>query len=199
MGGTLDFVQRRYLLPIDGPRAGHTGVGRAAREGRGELAREFDRLLDRVNDNPMQNPILLSMHTLGLLATVIESAAGRPRRTPQTIGDECEDALVSRVIDDIWTGGHRPLSVPWLSDAVGVNRRTLERRFREDRGHSILEEISLCRCSRAKRFLLETDLPVKSISLLAGFSSEDRMRAAFEELVWMPPTAYRRKQGKFQG
>lgn len=164
-----------------------------------KLISAFDRLLDRVAANPLQDPVLLSMHTLGLLAAVIESAVGRPRPTPQTKGEECEDSLVSRVIDDIWTKSHQPVSIPRLTEAAGVSRRKLERRFREARGHSILQEITICRCSRAKRFLLETDLPIKSITHLSGFTSENRLRAAFEELVGMPPTAYRKKHGKFQG
>jgi transcriptional regulator GlxA family with amidase domain len=49
--------------------------------------------------------------------------------------------------------------------------------------------------SRAKRLLKETDLPVKNVARLAGFSSAERMRVLFVERVGMSPTEYRRDAG----
>jgi transcriptional regulator GlxA family with amidase domain len=78
-----------------------------------------------------------------------------------------------------------------LSDALGINRRTLERRFRSSRGHSILDEITLYRCSRAKRLLAHTELPIKQIAFFSGFSSENRLRTAFAKFEGKSPTDYR--------
>jgi transcriptional regulator GlxA family with amidase domain len=60
-------------------------------------------------------------------------------------------------------------------------------------GHSVLEEINACRLSRAKRLLTETDLPVKTVTHLAGFSSTERMRVVFVEREGVSPTTYRRR------
>jgi transcriptional regulator GlxA family with amidase domain len=60
-------------------------------------------------------------------------------------------------------------------------------------GHSVLEEINTCRLTRAKRLLEETELPVKSVAHLAGFSSGERMRVLFVEREGMNPTEYRKK------
>jgi len=159
------------------------------------LVDAFDRLLDKVYADPLHNPVLLSMHALGLLATVIESAVGK-LPAPQAKSRKDQDSLVSDVVDVVWTSSHQALSIPQVCKTLGVNRRTLERRFREARGHTILQEIANCRCSRAKRFLLETDLPIKSVSYLAGFSSEDRFRATFEKIEGMPPSVFREKYGR---
>jgi transcriptional regulator GlxA family with amidase domain len=56
----------------------------------------------------------------------------------------------------------------------------------------VLEEINACRLSRAKRLLKETDLPVKSVAHLAGFSSTERMRVLFVEREGVSPISYRK-------
>ena len=78
-----------------------------------------------------------------------------------------------------------------LCAEVGANRRTVDRRFRAVRGHTLLAEMNLCRCRRAKHFLEMTDLPIKSICWLAGFGNTEQMRVTFLQLDGMSPSRYR--------
>jgi transcriptional regulator GlxA family with amidase domain len=84
------------------------------------------------------------------------------------------------------------LSVGDIARQLPVTRRTLDRRFVEATGHSVLEEINACRFSRAKRLLEETDEPVKTVAHLAGFSSTERMRVLFVEREGKSPSEYRK-------
>jgi transcriptional regulator GlxA family with amidase domain len=102
-----------------------------------------------------------------------------------------DDPVVQKALEIIWSHSTPPLSVGDIARQLPVTRRTLDRRFVEATGHSVLEEINACRLSRAKRLLMETDLPVKSVAHLAGFTSTERMRVLFVEREGMSPTVYR--------
>ena len=88
------------------------------------------------------------------------------------------------------------MSVSDIARQLPVTRRTLDRRFVEATGHSVLEEINACRLSRAKRLLTETDLPVKTVAHLAGFNSTERMRVVFVEREGISPTDYRKQKAQ---
>jgi len=165
-----------------------------------ELVAAFDRYLNRIQAHPTMNTVLLSMHAMNLLAEALVGAGeGHPPRVPVLLTTEVADPLVARAIELIWTRSHQPLSVAQIARLLKVNRRTMERRFVAVRGHTILREISDCRFSRARRLVVETDLPIKTVCHLAGFTSEERMRVAFVEYEGMPPTAYRTRQRRRPG
>jgi AraC-like DNA-binding protein len=154
------------------------------------LAQPFDQLLESIQADPTQNPVLLSLHAMGLLAKAI-AATGAHEVPSKPTGKKSDDPMVARAIDLIWSHSFEPLTVPRVAAAIGANRRTLERRFQEFSGHSILQEINQCRFTRAKRLLVETDLAIKHIVSLAGFTSEERMRVTFVKNEGMPPLTYR--------
>ena len=103
------------------------------------------------------------------------------------------DPIVQRALEIIWTHSPFPTSVNDIARQLPVTRRTLDRRFVEATGHSVLEEINACRLSRAKRLLTETELPVKTVAHLAGFSSTERMRVLFVEREGISPISYRKR------
>jgi AraC-like DNA-binding protein len=161
-----------------------------------QIMQPFDRLLDRIRGKPTQNSIVLSLRAMDLLAEVIEQTAemSLPASASSSGGAPVVgDPLIARVLDLIWTHSHRPLSVDQLAGNLPVTRRTLERRFALERDHSMRDEINLCRASRARRLLGETDLPIKAVAYLAGFTCQERMRVAFLKYEGCAPTEYRRK------
>jgi len=154
----------------------------------------FDRLLARIHAQPGHNSVLLSMHALALLADAVEQTGqvAAPSIAPASPHrDRVDDPVVAGAIELIWTHSHRQISIEHIARALAVTRRTLDRRFRRVTGRSVLEEITRCRLSRARRLLTETDLPVKTVAVLAGFPSEERMRLAFLRAEHATPSAYR--------
>ena len=107
-----------------------------------------------------------------------------------------DDPIVQRALELIWTHSHYPMSVSDIARQLPVTRRTLDRRFVEATGHTVLDEINACRLSRAKRLLAETDLPVKTVARLAGFSSTERLRVTFVEREGTSPTVFRKQAGQ---
>ena len=100
--------------------------------------------------------------------------------------------MVAEAIRFIWNHPQEKLSVNEVVAALPVSRRSLERRFHDIVGHTLLEEITRCRVERAKQLLKETDTPIKAIASLAGFSNVQRMAKVFSRSVGVPPAAYRK-------
>jgi AraC-like DNA-binding protein len=160
------------------------------------LVRGFEELIAKVRVQPAGNSIFLSLYTLGLLGRVVECATGA--KLPSALfsaerRDWNRDAITSRSLAWIWTRSHQAITVQQLAAAIGVKRRTLQRHFQEAVGHSIMEEIIRCRLNRAKRLLEETEMPMKAIAYLAGFSSQQRMRIAFTQRENVSPRVFRQR------
>jgi len=160
-----------------------------------KMADTFDGLLNRIHNQPTENTILLSLRAMNLIAEAIEQTQDKPLPSAAQASERSKtfsDTLVAQAMDLIWTHSHRPLSVGQIAEQLPCTRRTLERRFATEHGHPIHEEIITCRLSRARRLLRETDLPVKSIAYLAGFTSRERMRIAFQSKEGCSPDQYRK-------
>ncbi|MFM2198524.1 MAG: hypothetical protein RLZZ505_1956 [Verrucomicrobiota bacterium] len=189
-----------YRLMAQGFVTPETAVRTAARPRR--LAAAFDRLIDRVAANPAMDTIILSMRGMDLLADCIESARnGENEGQTKSVEDALEgsEAIVNRMLEMIWGGSHRNLTIDQLCEAVGAKRRSMERWFRDARGHSLLTELNICRCRRARRLLETTDLPVKNVCWLAGFRSIEQMRLNFIQTVGVAPEHYRQARRRPYG
>jgi LacI family transcriptional regulator len=101
------------------------------------------------------------------------------------------DPLVLAALQVIVERVHKPLGVGEIAQMLHASRRTLERRFQEVLGRTVASEIRRIRIERAKRFLLDTSLPIKAIALSAGFTSKQRMYEAFRAAGEPLPTSLR--------
>jgi AraC-like DNA-binding protein len=160
------------------------------------LAEAFDELLDGVRDRSVSNSFRLSFQALRIISEAVAQQIESPQESHDVadrLAAHRDDPVVQRALEIIWTHSPFPTSVNDIARQLPVTRRTLDRRFAEATGHSVLEEINSCRLSRAKRLLQETDLPVKSVAHLAGFSSTERMRVLFVEREGVSPVSYRKR------
>jgi AraC-like DNA-binding protein len=164
------------------------------------LAEEFDEVLNRIRNRSLGHPALLAFQALRIISDTVaqrvEDAIDSGNVSRTRAGSYRDDPIVQRAMEIIWTHGSCPISVSDIARQLPVTRRTLDRRFVEATGHSVLEEINTCRLGRAKRLLTETELPVKTVAHLAGFNSTERMRVLFVEREGTSPTAYRKQGAK---
>jgi len=151
-------------------------------------------LLDRVHADPSSNSLHLSLQAVSVLTTLSEAPAESPKQKTPT-AKKPADPVVAAALAFIWTSSHHLLSVKDVVDAVGVSRSTLERRMAEVRGRSVLDEIVECRLNRTTRLLRETELPLKTVAILAGFSSVQHMRRALVSRTGLLPGEYRNRNG----
>jgi AraC-like DNA-binding protein len=165
-----------------------------------QLAEQFDEMLGPIRERPAVHPAMLAFQAMRIISEVvvgqIEDALSAGQAPNNRAGLRRDDPVVQRALEIIWTHSPQPMSVSDIARQLPVTRRTLDRRFMEATGHSVLEEINACRLSRAKRLLTETDLPVKTVAHLAGFNSTERMRVVFVEREGISPTSYRKRRAE---
>jgi len=160
----------------------------------GPAKRAFDCLLDHVSRAQTSNSLLVSLMALGALTSVIGNGGQAEPAMKTATSATNTDPMIAAARDIIWTRSHKVLSVPDVVEALGVERRTLERRFAAKLGHTVLEEIIQCRFRRAERLLSETDLPIKTVVTLAGFGSIENMRQVFMAETGLSAAGYRKHQ-----
>jgi len=113
--------------------------------------------------------------------------------------------VVSRQSSDVIRGGGevagalrfikdyagKPIGVSDVVEQAHVSRRTLERRFSGVLGHSIGSEIMQRRVDRAKRLLLETDLPSYRVAAAAGFGTIKTFNRVLRHATGVSPRRFR--------
>jgi AraC-like DNA-binding protein len=165
------------------------------------LVEDFDQMLKAIHSHTVSHPLVLTFQALKIISDAVAHRIEDALNTGVVPKDSSmnyytDDPVVQRAVELIWTHSHYPMSVNDIARQLPVTRRTLDRRFVEATGHSVLEEINACRLIRAKRLLAETDLPVKTVAHLAGFSSTERMRVAFVDREGISPTIFRKRVGE---
>jgi LacI family transcriptional regulator len=102
-----------------------------------------------------------------------------------------QDPVVANALRFIRNHAGKAIGVSEVAEGVGVCRRTLERRFSRAIGRSPLKEIARCRVERAKRLLMETDLPQHRVAAAAGFGGLRALNRTFRELEGVAPGSFR--------
>ncbi len=162
----------------------------------------FLELLDCVHKDEIGSTYLLAAKTMEIVAAVLMSAglqSSNPNKSNESAATDTnrigtlKDEMLARAIRIIWESEQPSLTVDELLKQLPVTRRTLERKFRQELGRSILEEINRCHLHRAARLLIETKLPVQTISSRAGFPNTQRMYQLFRRVYGLSPSEYRQK------
>lgn len=111
------------------------------------------------------------------------------RRSTDVVAQD--DAAVAAAMAFIRDNAQRPIGVANVVKQTEFSRRALERRFEKAVGRSLHDEITRCRLSRAKRLLLETDLPVSEVAEASGFGNLKPMVRAFRAAESCSPHEFR--------
>lgn len=106
-----------------------------------------------------------------------------------------EDSLIMSSLRYIRERACDGINVQDVADSVNVSRKTLDRRFLSTIGRTPHTELVRVRVDRAKRLLLETRLPLRTIADRAGFAHVEYFSVAFKRLTGDSPSAYRRAGG----
>ena len=106
-----------------------------------------------------------------------------------------EDVSLAKALTCIRDRAGTPLTVNEVARIAGVSRRSLERRFRQQMGGSILKEIRRQRTDQIARLLLETNLPVARIAESLGFADAQHFARYFRAVKKISPLAFRKTGG----
>ncbi len=117
-----------------------------------------------------------------------EGVVARQSTNILTIPDDDVVAAVRFIREHVENG----VTVDDVLEAVPVNRRYLERKFKKHVGRSPLQEIRLSRIEKAKELLRGTDFSMPAIAKHSGFPNQERLANVFREQLGITPTQYRR-------
>lgn len=95
--------------------------------------------------------------------------------------------LVSWIVENL----AEDLSVASLAEKVGASERTFQRHFSKEVGKTPSEFVRALRVEAARRWLEETDWPLKRVAERAGFGSVDSLERAFFRSYRRSPGAVR--------
>lgn len=102
-----------------------------------------------------------------------------------------DDPVVSAAIRAIGSKAVAGLAVADLVRESRLSRWQLDQRFRRLIGRSIHEQILHVRLAEARRLVLSTDVPLKSVAKRAGFRSASYMTTLFKRRFAATPAALR--------
>lgn len=152
--------------------------------------KQFHHLVESVDAAGSRNSLQFSWQAIGLLSHILTDAPASDPPGKKRSGD----SVVDEAMDFIWSQSHNQIGVTDVALRTGVNRRTLERKFKAVAGSTILNAIQRCRIARAELLLRETDAPVKYVIGRAGFASYQQLRQAFHKHFKLSPENYRLKK-----
>lgn len=101
------------------------------------------------------------------------------------------DELVAKAVHIIREQSHMQLDVNAVVRQTHTNRRTLERRFRQVLGTSILHRIQDTKLDRAAELLRTTDLSIPEVAHHAGFNDPTAFSDLFRRRRGAPPSVHR--------
>jgi LacI family transcriptional regulator len=102
-----------------------------------------------------------------------------------------QDSDVAAALAFIRNSAHEEINVDSILREIPLSRRALERKFRDQLGRTVLEEIRRARLDLAKSLLCETNLAMPAIAARCGFSGARRLAVVFRQIVGTTPTEYR--------
>lgn len=160
------------------------------------LLQPFRQLLGDIRQAKSGFPQRLAADVMRILAAIQETASLAPPDMHMAGPHEVsplEDRLVAEALRIIWGESGESINVTELANRLPVTRRSLERRFHDRLGRTVLDEIIRCRVERAARLLRDTDLPIRAVASMAGFPSADNMGRAFRRETGLSPREFRKK------
>jgi AraC family transcriptional regulator len=102
--------------------------------------------------------------------------------------------VLARVIQLIDTCLHQPLHVEDLAREACLSPFHFARMFKQSTGQSPHAYLVARRLERARQMLVASDLSIREVSRLAGFSTHAHFCSVFRAKTGMTPAAYRRAQ-----
>lgn len=110
---------------------------------------------------------------------------------PSTDTLAVDDARLARVMRFIFEHAREPVTVADILRKHPMARRSLERKFRQHFGCTIVDQIRRIRVNQARLMLAAGDEPISEIAEKCGFSSYNYMGRVFQAVTGMSPREYR--------
>lgn len=111
-----------------------------------------------------------------------------------TVGAQKEGNLALKLAEMIRVYGVEGITVDQLAQLAGTSRSSLERNYRLVHGEAPSAALKRVRMQRVEHLLKSTDLTIRAIAEMVGFSSTRSFFTMFEREHGMPPGRWRGEQ-----
>jgi len=102
-----------------------------------------------------------------------------------------KDPYVIKAMHYIRNNAYNGIKVDQVLDALRISRSNLEVRFKEERGHSVHQEIHNSKLKRACELLKSTNIAIAEIPTMCGYPSLQYMYTVFKKEINFTPKDYR--------
>lgn len=152
-----------------------------------DYVRIFENFLSTNDIDPNENSKTLPLVN-ELLHLVISDAFS------QHYSPEKEKSSINEVCAYIKRNYMKKITLDDLSAIAHLNKNYLVRQFKRTFGTSPISYLINIRMEYAKKLLVESNLPVKTIAIKCGYSDPGFFNSYFKKLFSVSPAAYRRTQ-----
>jgi transcriptional regulator GlxA family with amidase domain len=133
----------------------------------------------------------LAVRVAKRLVVYIQREGGQSQYSPYMGTGRDEDPIIAKVHRYVTEHITDPLSIEELASAVSVSRRTFSRVFAKYAKVTPSAFVEQVRVDTARKFLEETDAPLKTVAFKCGFRSATHMRTTFSRRLDVTPKQYR--------
>jgi transcriptional regulator GlxA family with amidase domain len=133
----------------------------------------------------------LAVRVAKRLVVYIQREGGQSQYSPYMGTGRDEDPIITKVHRYVTEHITDPLSIEELASAVSVSRRTFSRVFAKYAKVTPSAFVEQVRVDTARKFLEETDAPLKTVAFKCGFRSATHMRTTFSRRLDVTPKQYR--------
>ena len=120
-------------------------------------------------------------------ASAVESAVPTAVLPESTAGQNVEDAVKEYIREHMMEN----ISVADIADTLHFNHQYLMRVFKKKTGLSILEYMTQLRMDAAKTVLKNSELPIREVSMMVGYTDYAYFTRVFRKEVGVSPSQYR--------
>ena len=193
--GIAELNNRRYMNAIYSvPEVSHAmirALSRKAAERGGAPLPEINEItqhaVQAAKGLSSERQLLRNIHTMILELT---EAVRRHRES-----DGGYSAPIQRAVSFLRSNYSQSVSLEETAKAAGFAPTYLSRRFREETGLTVCEDVRKLRCRQASKLLKETNLPVGEIAFYVGYPDSNYFSKAFKTEYGMPPLEWRKRGG----
>ncbi len=124
---------------------------------------------------------------LGIISAISTHVAefGSFDEQPSSIGE-----LIKKFINNNLA---KKITLTDLSYSLHYSKATLTQHFKKEFGITIVEYLTKKRIDLSKKLLLETEKPLREISILCGFDDTEYFSKTFKKINSLPPATWREK------
>lgn len=132
--------------------------------------------------------IHISNHLLVMRRAHDLESSNQPAFSPPALGTGTLTQWTSLIVSE---SRHVNLTIDMCAEMQRVSVKTFSRRLKSE-GSNFREIVKAAKHAKACRLLADSDLPVKQISNLLGYSSLSNFSSAFRKIQGLSPDAYRK-------